>query len=29
MNLATYDLDIKPDFQSFEFFSEGPKGRIK
>ncbi len=29
MNLDTYDLDYKPDFLSFEFFSEGPKGRIK
>ena len=29
MNLAKYDIDIKPDFKSFEFFSEGPKGKIK
>lgn len=29
MNLDSYDLDTKPDFLNFEFFSEGPKGRIK
>ena len=29
MKLDEYDIDIKPDFQTFEFVSEGPKGKIK
>ena len=29
MNLSQYALDTKPDFLAFEFFSEGPHGRIK
>src|SRR5258706_7276396 len=29
MNLNIYDLDTKSNFLSFEFYSEGPKGKIK
>jgi len=29
MNLNSYDLDTKSNFLSFEFYSEGPKGKIK
>lgn len=29
LNLNPYDIDTKPNFLNFEFFSEGPNGRIK